>query len=331
MRLRNQIIGFSFFFSVFILLFPQLSYAATTPFKSASIVTTDTLGTFYTNLSNCSLTDGLTCDRALSNSYGNLYFRNFGNYSDFGIPNGLKITKLRIRVTGKMSLGGYVGLSAGKTFTENCQWPSDLWSMFGNSSINTRVFVAPVVDEFQVGAIRSYCLTESNFENKNFVFIINFSSVNNWSANIDNFEIAFDYNPPITRTPTPSPTNTPTPTPIPTATPTPTPSGPEPFLDLPWDYAGQGKTFDEVALNPFSWFDHEYPLQNFCCDPPVMKYTGEAKNEFYRSHNGYDYSAKNGVIIDTPVLAAASGTATVKFASHSGGAGNVIKIDHGNG
>ncbi len=137
--------------------------------------------------------------------------------------------------------------------------------------------------------------------------------------------VAFDYILPVTPTPTPTLTSTPTPT----QTPTPTP--PEPFLELPYDYQSQGKSFEQVAFDPFSWFDHEYPLQNFCCDPPVLNYTGELKNTFYRSHSGYDYSSTNGVVLNTPVLAAASGWATFTLESQSGGAGNMIKIDHENG
>jgi len=121
--------------------------------------------------------------------------------------------------------------------------------------------------------------------------------------------------------PTPSPSPSPSPSPIVT-----------PFLDLPWDYEGQGKSFEQVALDPFSWFDHEYPLQNIpCCVQRVMKYTGETENDFYRSHNGYDYASQNGVFLNTPVLAAASGWATYVSWEHSNGAGNVIKIDHENG
>ncbi len=111
------------------------------------------------------------------------------------------------------------------------------------------------------------------------------------------------------------------------ATPTPTP-----FLDLPFDYQSKGKSFDEVALNPESWFDHQYPLQNiFCCIQKVLIYTGNEEDLPYRSHNGYDYAWKDGVDLNTPVLAAAAGDATFVPESSSGGAGNIIKIDHGNG
>ncbi|MBI2327769.1 M23 family metallopeptidase, partial [Candidatus Curtissbacteria bacterium] len=113
----------------------------------------------------------------------------------------------------------------------------------------------------------------------------------------------------------------------PTPTPTPTPV-PIPFLDLPWDY--QGKTFENAGLDPVSWFDHEYPLQNVsCCEEQVKNYTGNTISKPYRSHNGYDYGLKNGVELNTPVLAAASGTAT--FSDDCGACGNMILIDHGNG
>lgn len=106
---------------------------------------------------------------------------------------------------------------------------------------------------------------------------------------------------------------------------------PEPFLDLPWDYKSQGKNLKDLIYNPFSWFDHKYPLQDFCCDPPLVDFTGKIKNVFYKSHSGYDYSGPQGVGENTPVLAAAAGWATFLSESKSGGAGNMIKIDHENG
>lgn len=108
------------------------------------------------------------------------------------------------------------------------------------------------------------------------------------------------------------------------------PSAPTPFLDLPWDIGHL--TFERAALNPTSWFDHHYPLQNYlCCTGPVTNYTGEIINEPYRSHNGYDYGQFVSVFLNTPVKAAAPGWAIFVSESHSGGAGNVIKIDHENG
>jgi len=210
----------SFFFS-------SVTFAVTTPFRSANIITTDTSGTFYTNLNNCSVTDGNTCDRATAALYGNLYFRDFGNYVDFGIPSGSTITKIRIRVTGKANTAIYVGLSFGSTFSANCQWPFTLWTLgqLSGSTINTQTFITDVVQQSYVyGTALAYCLQPYNFENKNFIFRINYSSGQNWSANIDNFEVAFDYNPSVTPTPTSTPTSVPTPSP--TLTPTPTPKTP---------------------------------------------------------------------------------------------------------
>jgi len=105
----------------------------------------------------------------------------------------------------------------------------------------------------------------------------------------------------------------------------------EPFLDLPLEYKSKGRSFEDVAFDPVAWFDHQYPLQDYCCDPPVLLYYGKLKNLYYRSHNGYDYGLKNGVELNTPVLAAASGWAEFHPWEKTGGAGNVIKIDHGNG
>lgn len=107
---------------------------------------------------------------------------------------------------------------------------------------------------------------------------------------------------------------------------------PTPFLDLPWDYQSQGRSFDNEALNPVSWFDHKYPLQNVpCCIEKVFYYKGREIIDFYRSHNGYDYGQQNGVELNSSVLAAASGWATFVSWQNTSGAGNVIKIDHGNG
>lgn len=113
-------------------------------------------------------------------------------------------------------------------------------------------------------------------------------------------------------------------TPIPTITVT-----PKPFLTLPFD--PKGKRFEQVALDPESWFDHSYPLQNIsCCVMQVLTYTGEETKTDYRSHSGYDYALRNGVKLNTSVLAAADGMATYTPWQKSGGAGNLIKIDHGN-
>lgn len=114
-----------------------------------------------------------------------------------------------------------------------------------------------------------------------------------------------------------------------TEKPDPVSEGPQPFLDLPWDYGN--KHFNEVIFNPNSWFDHNGPLQNYkCCIQEALNYKGQA-NMFYKSHSGYDYGFSQGVDKNTLVLAAADGKATFKHKDHSGGAGNMIIIDHGNG
>lgn len=288
------------------------AFADTTPYRSASTVTS--LGTPpYIGLNNCSETDGFTCDRALASSYGDLDLRNFG---DFAIPDGSVITYVRIRVTGKVqtpSLAPFVAVSRVSSqgeFFESCQSPSDRWRMFVLRSpvITTYEAVTPLTNGYL-----NQCLTLSNIKTNNFIFRIHYASGFPWSANIDNFEVAFDY------------------TPAPTPSPSPTPTPPEPFLDLPWNYEEEGKKFEDVAINPASFFDHQYPLQNVaCCIQNIIRYDGQSKNLFYKSHNGYDYGSQNGVFLNTPVLAAASGWATFKPESQSGGAGNVIKIDHGN-
>lgn len=298
-------------------IFAQHALANTSPYRSAATITTDG-SPAYTNLSNCSLTDGVTCDRAQTpSSFANLYFKDF---PDFGIPDGSTITNVKIRVTGKANIGPYVAVSPGRAYTSNCQFPSDFWTAYilNSATISTYNVTTPLT----VGSLAT-CLSLANIKSNNFIFKINYSGPQNWYANIDNFEIAFDYTTAPTPTPSPIPTLTPTPTP------TPTPAGPAPFLDLPWDYQG---SFADIILNPSAWFDHHYPFENVpCCTQIILRYDGEEKSLFYRSHNGYDYGIQAGVTLGTEVLAAASGTATFKPESKSGGAGNVIKIDHGNG
>ncbi|OGH48158.1 MAG: hypothetical protein A3A51_03975 [Candidatus Levybacteria bacterium RIFCSPLOWO2_01_FULL_39_10] len=303
-------------FGLSFLYFAANAHADTTPYRSAELVTTDNVfgstNVNFTDLGNCSETDGLSCNRSFARGYGNLYFRNFG---DFGIPDGSTITHVRIRVTGKadvpvLGLGTAVSRIGppNNLFKESCTSPADRWTMYALNSSTIKVYNATTP---LTNGILSACLSFSNVKTGNFIFRIHYSKPNPWSANIDNFEVAFDYTPPEE----PSPTPTPTP--------------PPPFLDLPWDY--EGKSFEEVVFDPRSWFDHEYPLQNVpCCQNKVLNYTGELKDEPYRSHNGYDYGSQNGVFLGTEVLAAADGWATFKPESQSGGAGNVIKIDHGN-
>lgn len=202
------------FINVFVFVTARV-FADTTSFRSASTITTDG-ATSYTNLGNCSSTDGQTCDRASASSFSNLYFRDFG---DFGIPAGSNIISLLLRVTGKANVAMYAGVSLATSspFT-NCQSPSDLWTM---SSLNSSTIATYSATTSLSGQL-ALCLSLSNIQSNNFIGRVNYSG-SSWSSNIDNFEIAFDYIAP-TPTPTPTPTLTPTPTPTPTSTPTLTPT-----------------------------------------------------------------------------------------------------------
>jgi len=225
-------------------------FALTTPFRSASVVETNSLTntSVYTNLNNCSATDGLTCDRALDTGTADLYFRDFGTYGDFGIPQGSTPTKIRIRVTGKTSTITYVGATVNNPFvwpftTSNCQSPSDLWTLWDllSGTIKSKLFITNVINTGTVTqTVSGYCLSSPFFENKGLRIKINGSSVSSWSANIDNLEIAFDYDP----GPTPTPTPIPTPTPTPTLTPTPTPIPKTPLILIPGIGGSELKTAD---------------------------------------------------------------------------------------
>ena len=225
------LIFLSFYFSVFI----SLSFADTTSFRSANIVTTSGSPAFDSiSLANCSFTDGITCDKPLVSSYANLYFRDFGSYADFGIPSDATITKVKVKMTGKANVGLYVGLSSSITSWANCGFPSDIWTFWDlvGNTIKVKTFTTDVVySGVVVQAVSGNCFQQYNFDNKKLTFRINYSSSQPWSANIDNLEIAFDYNPPTTPTPTPTPT--PSPTPTPTSTPTPTPTPKTPLILIP--------------------------------------------------------------------------------------------------
>lgn len=122
----------------------------------------------------------------------------------------------------------------------------------------------------------------------------------------------------------------------PTPTPTPTiPPGPSPFLDLPWDYSGKNMTFTEAALSMSAFFDHEYPLlssgveEDESSDSIITFLNLKRTDESYSSHDGYDFGRLAGTKFDTPVLAAAAGTAT--YINTCKACGNAIHIDHDNG
>jgi len=107
-----------------------------------------------------------------------------------------------------------------------------------------------------------------------------------------------------------------------------------PFLELPWDYGSQGKSFNQASLSVSSWFDHAYPLLSTALSEPIeendriMDYKGQIVKLPYSSHDGYDWARKSGVVLGTPVTASGAGIATFK---NYGACGNMIMIDHENG
>lgn len=113
-----------------------------------------------------------------------------------------------------------------------------------------------------------------------------------------------------------------------------TQTGPEPFLELPWDYQSKGLDFNQAALTINSYLDHTYPLLSSSLAEPqdsqnqVTTYLGEnSTSKYYSSHDGYDYGKSAEAEIGDPVLASADGCASYFYNS---GAGNAIKIDHAN-
>jgi len=321
----------SLFFFVVLVSLPSFVFAETTPYRSAGWVATDG-NPEYSNVANCQTTDGFYCSRISAPSYGNLYFSSFGTLSDFGIPQNAMLTKVHIRIKGKSSDILKVGVDIGRNkipVTSNCQNPFDLW-WFSLGSIDTIKEYHTAFTVYPPGNNLFNCFTSAIVDQQRFTFYMNEALTYPWSADIDNFEIAFDYAPGPTPTPTASSTPTPTQTPTPTPTAVPTPA---PFLDLPWDY---GDNFGSEALAINSYFDHEYPLlsSGLSEDSDALKvvvlYDGIAHDRDERSynrHDGYDYGKKAGVFINNNVLAAAAGNATYHYSSAGG---NMIFVDHGN-
>lgn len=310
-------LGVSLFFGTIFLLPRGSVFAEITEYRSAQTVLT-TGNPSYTNLENCSETDGLTCDRIPpSSSFGRLYFQDFG---DFGIPDGSIITHFRMRVTGRATVGVYAGALDRKGISGNSclgSAPSYIWQMwdlFGSAmnEWNRR-------EEIRTGTLDSfdYCFTEERIKNNNFTFMVWYSGPQFWTANIDNFEVAFEYEPP------------------------PPPPAPEPFLDLPWDYQAKGMNFVTAATAINSYFDHEYPLlsRSFVLDEPVhaldtvVPYYDHSRSTRldYSSHDGYDWGKSAGARVNykDPVLASADGIASIVKSNI--GCGYMILIDHKNG
>jgi alpha-tubulin suppressor-like RCC1 family protein/murein DD-endopeptidase MepM/ murein hydrolase activator NlpD len=110
-----------------------------------------------------------------------------------------------------------------------------------------------------------------------------------------------------------------------------------PFLRLPWDYEGKDKEFNDVVLQINSYFDHTFPFLSSGLSEPAtasantISFRNKDEPSGYTKHDGYDWGSAAFVEDGDDVLAAAAGTASAILAKDSSGAGNVIKIDHGNG
>ena len=179
-------------FLTYFLFSPRTAYADTSIYRSAGWVSTDGSPS-YSNITGCQISnDGLYCSRPNAASSANLYFGSFGKLEDFGIPAGAYITKLHIRVKGKNSTTQYVGVDdAYNKITNQCQIPSDLWSFYLGPNDN-----AVEKHTFTSSNGLTDCITANNVNFNNLTFRINYSSGSLWYADIDNFEIAFDYSPP---------------------------------------------------------------------------------------------------------------------------------------
>lgn len=253
-----------FVFFLILVLLPQSVFAATTPYRSAGWVAT-TGNPSFTNLGNCQATDGLYCSRPSANSFGSLFFSSFGTFSDFGIPQNSLITKVHLRITGKSSDILKLGVGTGKNnvSTNMCQSPFDLWWFYLGSTNTIKEYHTAFVADPNGNGLFS-CLSPTNVNLQNYTFYINDASQTStflWSADIDNFEIAFDYSP----GPTPTPTNTPTLTPTSTPTPTPTPTPSEQIVFVHGlntsfqDVQGGGADFKTIIKSLPAQNEHIFP------------------------------------------------------------------------
>ncbi|MBI2034288.1 MAG: hypothetical protein HYT11_00975, partial [Candidatus Levybacteria bacterium] len=179
-------------------------YADTSIYRSAGWVATDG-NPAYINTTGCQVSnDGLYCSRPNALSSANLYFSSFGSLSAFGIPQNAVITKVHMRIRGRNNVAQYVGVMDIKNhipFQGICEFPSDLWT-FGLGATDS-VWEFHTVLTAQNKLIN--CITAQSIDAEKLTFRINRAGPVSWWADIDNFEIAFDYDPP----PPPAPLKTP--------------------------------------------------------------------------------------------------------------------------
>jgi murein DD-endopeptidase MepM/ murein hydrolase activator NlpD len=176
--------------------------ADTTQYRSAGWVYTSTFNTPYTNLSGCQKSDdGLYCSRPIASLETLLYFGSFSDLEEYGIPLNSTINKLKIRIKGKSSGTHLVTIAEGYhniNYRSICQNPSRLISF---NLGPTETMIEKSYDVTSINGLIN-CINLKNINFRNLTFILANELNSNWYADIDNFEIAFDYTPPIV-TPTP--------------------------------------------------------------------------------------------------------------------------------
>lgn len=178
----------------------ELAFAETSTYRSAGWVATDG-SPAYSSITGCQVSnDGRYCSRPGSAGYAGLFFGSFGQLEDFGIPINSKINKVLVRIIGKNSSSQIVGLTNDYNkmpFASSCLNASTAWTFF-LGSIDKSIELNNAIADAKL----ANCITTDNINFKDLTFVIVRNSPSGWSADIDNFEIAFDYTPPVV-TPTP--------------------------------------------------------------------------------------------------------------------------------
>ena len=326
-KMRDRLIFITTFCLSFFL-YPQLAFAEETGFRFPTSCTTN-----GTSCDNMKLQD-TNYNSWISTQYEEV----IATFTDFGIPEDAVIddiqVKLRIRTSpnGGWTWLAYASIDNGATYYSpaNCSFSSIPRCRY-NTTTAFNAISAPTFTWFNNNP--GHTFTGKDLNSSSFRFLI-WQSTGIKNTDIDTLLINVRYHfgqPSVT----PLPTTLPTPTAIPTPTATPTPTPPPSFLDLPWDYEEKGMTFNEAALSITSFFDHEYPLLSSGLGESaeffktIVKFNSIETQEFYTSHDGYDYASLADVDFGDSVLAAASGSAT--YVNSCGACGNAIFIDHGNG
>lgn len=174
---------------------PHEVYADTSLYSSAGWVASDPFNPPSFNAAGCQLSDdGLYCSRPRANTGSGLYFGSFGQLEDFKIPINSTIDKLRVRVKGRSDSNMTVSVTNAYNrvpFQNQCQISSSFSNFFLGLTNKTIELHIPVS-----GASLANCVTANNINFRNLTLNIIRSGGSAWSADIDNFEIAFDYTPP---------------------------------------------------------------------------------------------------------------------------------------